>query len=168
MRVRRVAEADWRQLRRIRLRSLTEDHPVLGSVEREQGFKESHWRMRIRGSAWFVATHMRRTVGVASVIAEPGTPPQERHVVGLWVPPEARGIGAGEALLHAAAGHARAEGAERLTCWLLDGDDVGETLLRGAGFAPSGIRMPVPRDRSLTEERWVRELVAERGSPSSA
>src|SRR5690606_28170749 len=57
MRVRRLAEDDWRQLQGIRLRSLTEDHPVLGSVEREQGFRESHWRMRIRGSAWFVATH---------------------------------------------------------------------------------------------------------------
>lgn len=103
MRVRRLAEDDWRQLQGIRLRSLTEDHPVLGSVEREQGFRESHWRMRIRGSAWFVATHRRRTVGIASVIAEPGTPVDERHVVGLWVAPEARGTTAWAALLDAAA-----------------------------------------------------------------
>ena len=161
MRVRRLAEDDWRQLQGIRLRSLTEDHPVLGSVEREQGFRESHWRMRIRGSAWFVATHRRRTVGIASVIAEPGTPVDERHVVGLWVAPEARGTTAWAALLDAAADLARAEGASRLTAWCLDGDDVLAAALRDGGFAPTGIRVPVPRDRSLTEERWVRELAGE-------
>lgn len=158
MRVKRLDEDDWRTLRGIRLRSLTEDHPVLASVEREQGFKESHWRMRLRGSPWFVATHARRTVGLVSVIPEPGTPADERHVMGLWVAPEARGTGVGEALLAAAAREAVGDGAVRLTAWLLDGDDPVEAILRAAGFTPSGVRMPVPRDRSLTEERWTREL----------
>lgn len=158
MRVKRLDEDDWRTLRGIRLRSLTEDHPVLASVEREQGFKESHWRMRLRGSPWFVATHARRPVGLVSVIPEPGTPADERHVVGLWVVPEARGTGVGEALLAAAAREAVGDGAVRLTAWLLDGDDPVEAILRAAGFTPSGVRMPVPRDRSLTEERWTREL----------
>ncbi len=158
MRVKRLGEDDWRTLRAIRLRSLTEDHPVLASVEREQGFKESHWRMRLRGSPWFVATHARRPVGLVSVIPEPGTPADERHVMGLWVAPEARDAGVGKALLAAAAGEALADGAARLTVWVLDGDDPVEMVLRAAGFAPSGVRMPVPRDRSLTEERWSREL----------
>lgn len=153
-----LGEDDWRQLREIRLRSLTEDDPVLASVEREQGFKENHWRMRLRGSPWFVATHDRRAVGLVSVIREPGTPADERHVVGLWVVPEMRGLGVGEALIAAAAGEATAEGAARLTAWVLDGDEPVETVLRASGFAPSGVRMPVPRDRSLTEERWTRAL----------
>lgn len=160
MRVKRLGEDDWRQLRAIRLRSVTEDHPVLASIEREQMLKEKHWRMRLRGSPWFVATHNRRTVGLMSVIREPGTPVDERHVVGLWVVPEKRGAGVGEALLEAAAAEAIADGAARLTAWLLDGDVPVETVLRAAGFAPSGVRMPVPRDRSLTEERWSRELSA--------
>lgn len=160
MRVKRLGEDDWRQLRDIRLRSLTEDHPVLASVERERGFKESHWRMRLRGSPWFVATHYRRTVGLMSVICEPGTPAEERHVVGLWVVPEMRSAGVGEALLDAAAQEAVADGAVRLTSWLLDGDEPVEAVLRAAGFVPSGVRMPVPRDRSLTEERWTLELAS--------
>lgn len=158
MRVKRLTEDDWRQLARIRLRSMTEDHPVLGSVAREQGFKEGHWRMRLRGGAWYVATHKRRTVGLVSVLQEPGSPAEERHVMGLWVAPEARGQGAGEALLEAAAQHATDDGALRLTIWLLDGDDIVERVLRASGFLPSGIRMPVPRDRSLREERWTRPL----------
>lgn len=161
MRVQRLDEEDWRTLRDIRLRSLTEDHPVLGSVEREQGFKEAHWRMRLRGSPWFVATHARRPIGLVSVIVEPGTPAGERHVMGLWVAPERRGTGVGEALLAAAAQEALADGATRLTAWLLDGDSPVEAVLRAAGFAPSGVRMPVPRDRSLTEERWTHELGVE-------
>lgn len=160
MRVKRLGEDDWRQLRDIRLRSLTEDHPVLASLEREQGFKESHWRMRLRGSPWFVATHNRRTVGLMSVIQEPGTPADERHVVGLWVAPEMRGKGVGESLLGAAADEALSDGAVRLTSWLLDGDHPTQDVLEAAGFTPSGVRMPVPRDRSLTEERWTRELGA--------
>jgi len=159
MRVRRLDEEDWRTLRDIRLRSLTEDHPVLASVEREQGFKEAHWRMRLRGSPWFVATHARRPVGLVSVIPEPGAPADERHVMGLWVAPEARGTGVGEALLSACARAAAADGAVRLTVWVLDGDDPIEAVLRDAGFSASGVRMPVPRDRSLTEERWTRDLV---------
>lgn len=158
MRVKRLAEDDWRTLRAIRLRSITEDHPVLASVEREQGFKETHWRMRLRGSPWFVATHARRAVGLVSVIPEPGTPADERHVVGLWIVPESRGTGVGEALLAAAAREALSDGAVRLTAWLLDGDAPVQAVLESAGFAPSGVRMPVPRDRSLTEERWTRVL----------
>lgn len=161
MRVKRLGEDDWRQLKAIRLRSLTEDHPVLASIEREQGFKENHWRMRLRGSPWFVATHLRRTVGLMSVIREPGTPVNERHVVGFWVVPEARGQGVGEALLEAAAVEALADGATRLTYWLLDGDDTVADVLRAAGFTASGVRMPVPRDRSLAEERWTRSLTDE-------
>ena len=117
--------------------------------------------MRLRGSPWFVATHNRRSVGLMSVIREPGTPADERHVVGLWVGPEMRAAGVGEALLEAAADEARADGAARLTAWLLDGDEPVATVLSAAGFAPSGVRMPVPRDRSLTEERWIRELASE-------
>ena len=158
MQVTRVGEDGWRTLRTIRLRSLTEDHPVLASVEREQGFTEAHWRMRLRGSPWFVATHARRPLGLVSVIAEPGAPADERHVMGLWVAPEVRGTGVGEALLAAAAGEALAGGAARLTIWVRDGDEPVEVVLRSAGFAPTGVRMPVPRDRSLTEERWTREL----------
>lgn len=164
MRVRRLTDEDWHVLREIRLRSLAEDHPVLASLEREQGFAESHWRMRVRGSAWFVAEQGGRPVGLASVMTEPGAPIDERHVLGLWVAPEARDAGVGEALLGAAAEEAWTQGAARVTCWRPTDDDVVEPLLRLAGFVPTGVRVPAPRDPSATEERWVCERDAEPGT----
>ncbi len=162
MRVTRLVEDDWDTLRTIRLRSLTEDHPVLASLDRERGFTEAHWRMRLRGSSWFVATQGRRPVGLISLIEEPGAPAHERHVVGLWVAPEARATAAGKGLLGAAVDRARTDGAALLTAWLLDGDEPVEALLRAAGFVASGVRTPFPRDRSLTEERWTRDLAGQR------
>lgn len=158
MRVVRLGEDDWETLREIRLRSLTEDRPVLGSAAREQGFAETHWRMRLRGSPWFVALHDARPVGLVSLIAEPGAPPEERHVTALWVAPEARGSGAGEGLLAAVGEAAVADGAVRLTAWVRAGDDAAAATFTAAGFAPSGVRVPVPRDPSLVEERWSRDL----------
>lgn len=156
MRVVRLGEDDWETLREIRLRSLTEDRSVLGSVEREQGFAETHWRMRLRGSPWFVALDDARPVGLVSLIAEPGAPSEERHATALWVAPEARGSGAGEGLLAAAAQAALADGAGRLTAWVRT--DVAAATFTAAGFAPSGVRVPVPRDPTLVEERWIRDL----------
>ena len=49
MRVDRLTEDDWAALREIRLRSLR-DGPAwhAASLERETGFAEGHWRMRVR------------------------------------------------------------------------------------------------------------------------
>jgi len=155
--VRRLTEDDWSVLRDIRLRSVTEDRPVSASVEREQRFAETHWRMRARGSAWLVVEDEGRAVGVASLMAEPGAPADERHVLGLWVAPEARGTDAGELLLAAAVGEAWAEGAARVTTWRAEDDDAAAAWLRAAGFAPTDVRVPMPRDPGRIDERWVRE-----------
>src|SRR5665647_119503 len=71
MRVDRLTEDDWERLRDIRLRALTTDGAAYGSsLEREQGFKESHWRMRLRASPWFVAVVGEQMVGLVCVISE--------------------------------------------------------------------------------------------------
>src|SRR5665647_3103136 len=163
MRVDRLTEDDWETLRDIRLRALTTDSAAYGSsLEREQGFKESHWRMRLRASPWFVAVVRDQMVGLVCVISEPGAPAEERHLVALWVSPERRGVGVGDALLGAAESWAHDDGAALLSLWLVDGNAVAERLYRRAGYAPTGVRMPVPRDRSLTEERWTKPLGGEK------
>jgi GNAT superfamily N-acetyltransferase len=167
MRVDRLTEDDWERLRDTRLRALATDGAAYGSsLEREQGFKESHWRMRLRASPWFVVVVREQTVGLVGVISEPGAPAQERHLVGLWVSPEHRGVGVGDALLAAAQSWADDDGAALLSLWLLDGNAAAERMYRRAGYAPTGVRMPMPRDRSLTEERWTKLLGGEKlGGP---
>lgn len=162
MRIDRLTEDDWEALRDIRLQLLRADGMAFGSsLERELGFKESHWRMRLRASPWFVARVDAQSVGLVCVISEPGAPAEERHVVSLWVSGDHRGTGVGDGLLDAAEAWARDDGATVLSLWLMDGNAAAEQLYRRRGYAGTGVRMPVPRDRSLTEERWTLSLVGD-------
>ena len=158
MRVERLTEDHWTELRDIRLRALREGPAwQAASLERETGFTESHWRMRLRSTPWFVARQPDDVVvGLVSVTSEPGAPPEERHLIGGWVAPEHRGAGAATALIGAAEEQARQDGATLVSTWLADGDDAAQRLYERLGYAPSGVRMPIPRDRSRMEERWVK------------
>jgi GNAT superfamily N-acetyltransferase len=160
MRAERLTEDDWQTLRDIRLTALQSDGAAFGSsLERERGFKESHWRMRLRTTPSFVVRVGDHAVGLIGVIREPGAPAEERHLVALWVDPKHRGRGVAQALLAAAEDWALQDGASVISLWLVDGNDDAANLYRGAGYVASGVRMPVPRDRSLTEERWTKPLV---------
>lgn len=160
MRIERLSEDDWEQLRDLRLRSLREDHDAFGSsLAREEGFAERHWRMRLRPSAWFMAyDEGEHPVGVAAGIQEPGADPEDRHVMSMWVAPEARRRGVGIALLDALGRWALRDGAASLSSWVV-ADNVAAIELYGrAGFVRTGATMALPRDPSRTEERWVLDL----------
>lgn len=160
MRAEQLTEDDWETLRDIRLTALQSDAAAFGSsLERERSFKESHWRMRARTTPTFVVRTGDRAVGLIGVIREPGAPAQERHLIALWVDPEHRAQGVAQVLLAAAEDWSVQDGASLISLWLVDGNDEAADLYRGAGYAPTGVRMPVPRDRSLTEERWTKLLV---------
>jgi len=162
MRVERLTEDDWETFKAIRLQSLQEGPPRLAAaLDREWGFKESHWRMRLRGAPWLVAYAGRRVVGLVSVISEPGAPAEERHLMGCWVSVERADPGTDEALVRAAEDLARSEGAQLVTVWIAVDDAEERALYERLGYAPSGVRMPMPRDRRRTEERWTRSLVGE-------
>lgn len=159
MRVEQVTEDDWTLVRTIRLRGVATDPDAFGaSPEREHGLKESHWRMRLRASPWFVASIREEPVGIVSVISEPGAPPQERHLVGLWVSPNHRGVGVGDGLLRAAEDWAIADGGMTITLWLMSDNGPAARLCRRNGYAPSGVRMTAPRDPARAEEQWVKAL----------
>jgi len=112
------------------LRSVVEEADVFGwAAAREGGFRESHWRLRLRGGLWWVADDDGADVGLLSMIEEPGAPVTERHLAGLWVAPEARRRGAGRALVATAAEAAAADGAQRLTAWA-HADPAVEVFLR--------------------------------------
>lgn len=163
MGVRRLAEDDWTLLQDVRLAALRTDPLVFGSsLAREEGFREMHWRMRLRGSPWFAAFDddepLGPPAGLICVIAEPGAPPEHRHVVSMWVRPGCRRRGHGSALLAAAVDAARADGADALTLWLVDGNEEAAALYSARGFRPTGERTALVRDPSLSEERWLLAL----------
>ncbi|RAG83531.1 GNAT family N-acetyltransferase [Streptacidiphilus pinicola] len=63
-----------------------------------------------------------------------------RSIQGLQVAPEARGLGLGRALLHAAIAKARHEGAQRVTLRVLGGNTVARALYETAGFTVTGVQ----------------------------
>ncbi|AEE46071.1 GNAT family N-acetyltransferase [Cellulomonas fimi] len=160
MLIHRALEDDWPLVRDVRLRALRENPDVFASsLPREESFKESHWRMRIRtGPTWVALDDERVPRGLVSMIQEPGSPVDDRHVVSLWVAPEVRRRGIGWALLDAVREAAAAEGARTVSLWIVDGNNAAGDLYVRAGFARTGERQPLPRDPSRVEERWVRTL----------
>lgn len=158
--IRALDEDDWERLRDLRLAALRDAPDAFGSsLAREEGFREMHWRMRLRGSPWWCASRGQADVGLVSLIQEPGAPVQDRHMIGLWVAPDARRLGAGSALVSAVVQHAADDGAAAVTLWLVEDNDTAAALYRAHGFTPTGERMALVRDPSRLEERWRRELM---------
>jgi GNAT superfamily N-acetyltransferase len=61
----------------------------------------------------------------------------------MWVAPEARGSGAGRALVEAVVAWATERGAKRLTTSVTEGNAAGAALYAAAGFADTGRREPL-------------------------
>ena len=82
--------------------------------------------------ACLVARHSGRIVG--SLIA--GWDGWRAHLYRLAVDPAMRRQGIGRALLEAGAARLRALGATRLDAMVLEGNELGQALWRGSGYAP--------------------------------
>lgn len=157
VRVERVSEDGWEELRALRLRSLREDPAAFGvNTAREEGFRESHWRMRLRSSAWFLARAGDGSpMGFAAALTEPGGALDDRHMMAVWVAPEYRRSGAGAALLRAVLVWAAADGASTVSLWAKRHDHAASALYRRSGFEPTGVTTRGMRDPSVVEERWM-------------
>ncbi len=158
MLIRHVDEDEWQTVRDVRLRALRESTGVFGSsLAREERFAESHWRMRLRTSATWVAYDEGGVPrGLVSLVQEPGSPEDDRHVVSLWVAPEVRRRGIGWALLDAVVAAAADEDAATVSLWVVEDNASAVDLYVRAGFTRTGERQALPRDPDRTEERYVR------------
>lgn len=156
VRIVRVDESSWREVAQVRLRALRESPETFGAtLERELLFTEKHWRMRLRATpTWLALDDEDVPRGLVSMMQEPGSPEDDRHVVSLWVAPEARRHGVAWALLDAVKAAAAAEDARTVSLWVLDGNTPAGDLYVRAGFARTGERQRLPRDPELVEERY--------------
>jgi len=149
-------------VREVRLRSLREDPTPLGaSLEREERFRPKHWQMRLRSSPTWVVLGDEADVplGIVSMISEPASPVDDRHLIGIWVAPEIRRSGTGWALLDVVRKAATEEGARTLSVWVRDGNLPAINLFVRTGFVRTGERQQSPRDEDRVEERYVLDLV---------
>jgi GNAT superfamily N-acetyltransferase len=87
-----------------------------------------------------------------------GPDPSRLALVGMFVVPDARGRGIGQALVEAVTGWARTRGAAALCLWVVTTNRRAIALYERCGFRPTGRRQPLDHTPALTEIQMIREL----------
>ena len=155
--VHRAGVADWREVRDIRLRSLTETPDAFsGTLAEDQAISEAEWRSRIEdaGTAHFLAlTTQTLCVGLA-VGAAFTDYTDTAGLFGMWVAPDARRHGLGAALVQAVVAWARQENYHRIVLDVGDGNTAAKALYASCGFIATGksSRLPPPRQHIAEHE----------------
>jgi ribosomal protein S18 acetylase RimI-like enzyme len=167
--VREVTTADWELLRDVRLSALAEAPYAFGSTyAREAAFTEEQWRGRIseRSVTFFARAEPAGRMlddrvpdnagpaGLSGVYVEEGA----ANLVSLWVRPSARGLGAGQALVEAAAAWAKERDFGTLFLWVTESNAPARRLYERCGFTPTGERQPLPSNTTLQEIAMSRTL----------
>jgi ribosomal protein S18 acetylase RimI-like enzyme len=144
--VRRLGAHEADLLRDVRLRALRDAPMAFGStLAREEGYAPETWERRAAESATgerqaiFIA---EPAAGMASGVID-AEDPALAHLHAMWVAPEARGTGAGRALVEAVVAWATERGAERLTTSVTEGNAAATALYTAAGFSDTGRREPL-------------------------
>jgi ribosomal protein S18 acetylase RimI-like enzyme len=150
--VRRLAAADWAQLRAARLAALAEaPYAFASTLAREQQFTEQTWRKRADGGRTFAAWDGDVIVGLATGFEHNG----DWHLVGMWVAPSVRGTGVADRLVSAVCDLAKQSGATSVTLWVTEVNGRARAFYRRLGFAPTGGRQLV---RPEEPDHWEEEL----------
>jgi GNAT superfamily N-acetyltransferase len=154
--VRRVGLAEWREVRELRLRAVSDaaaDVAFLTTLDDELARDDRFWQERTAGgalsdsSAQFVAVDGARWLGSATVLLRSGgdrdhlgrevTAPRV-DIVGVYLEPEARGRGVLGALFAAAGEFAAAGGADALTLDVHVDNPRAQAAYAKLGFVPTG------------------------------
>lgn len=151
--VRRLTPDDWAVWRDVRLAALADAPHAYGStLAHEQGFDEARWRDRVapENGVMAVALLDERVVGAVGGHTPPGTD----HVllVAMWVHPEFRGGGAGDALVGDVLAWARENGWRRVVARVVDGNAAARRLFVRHGFVATGAREPLESDTTVSTE----------------
>lgn len=151
----RLTGDDWRTLRDVRLAALADAPYAYGStLDREQAFAEADWRDRFAsGQLWVVATDGAEHVGlVGTFLAEHDTP----MLVAMWVRPGLRGRGVGAALITEVLRWAKENRWSRVVLRVADGNAAARALFVRHGFEPTGTRLPLESDPTVSTEVLAR------------
>lgn len=151
----------WRDLRLNALRDAPE--AFMRTYEEEHGLDAAEWERRTNAFAaagdrvMFVADagDGRDWFGSAGVMVDAGDGTPE--VIAVWVAPERRGRGVGEALVRAGIDWARGRGARRLRLHVGPGIPHAVALYERLGFRRTGATIPM-RDPAIRAEEMALEL----------
>jgi GNAT superfamily N-acetyltransferase len=168
--VRETVADDWQALRDIRLEALRTAPTAFGtSYEEEARRGDEHWHNRIARGGTFLAylpdaseaSDASDTPDASDPVGLIGGYPEDSHTVELismYVRPQGRGRGVGEALVAAVIDWARERNATTVRLWVTETNTHAEALYERCGFALTGERQPVPFNPGLDEVAMSRTL----------
>ena len=144
--VRRLRADEHTLLRDVRLRALRDTPLAFGStLAREAAYEPEQWQRwavdAARGDRQAIFI-VEPAAGLANGVLD-ADEPALAHLYAMWVAPQARGTGAGRALVEAVVAWAAERGAARLTTSVTEGNAAGAALYAAAGFADTGRREPL-------------------------
>jgi GNAT superfamily N-acetyltransferase len=156
--VRAIGSGDWELVRDVRLAALRDAPDAFASTyAREAAYTEEQWRgwFHDRFGMFFAYVEDRaEPAGLAGVLDRD----DGAGLVSMWVRPDARGHGVGEALVDAAAGWARTRGHGTMYLWVAEANEPARRLYERYGFTPTGERQPLPSNPAMPEIRMRRPL----------
>lgn len=159
MRIDSLGSDEFLRMRAIRLRALLDWPDAFGRTHAEEEAKsDQFWIDRLTGNAsvCFLAQQGDRDVGIVHGAADRD---QEgvAGLFGMWVAPEARGRGFGDALVQRVIDWAKGERYQRLLLHVADENPHAIALYARMGFEPTGARgtLPPPRDHVTEHERGL-------------
>lgn len=146
----RLTEDDWRTLRDVRLAALADAPHAYGStLAVEQAFDETRWRARFSNCRWVMAVRNAKNAGLVGILLlEPDTP----MLIAMWVSPDHRGAGVGDALVTEALHWVAENRWSRVVLRVADGNDAARRLFVRHGFTPTGRRAPLESDPGVLTE----------------
>jgi GNAT superfamily N-acetyltransferase len=162
MKIERLNPSEGMRFRVIRLRSLKDAPDAFGSTYEETAARpEQSWSEQVAKMPTFVAVVDGRDVGVVRGAADEESR-DAAWLLSMWVAPEARGTGVGEALIDTLIGWARGCGYARISLDVADGNRHAVSLYERMGFKPNGEvgALPPPREH-VREHRRVLQLLAD-------
>lgn len=154
----RLAPQEGLRLRAIRLRALAEAPDAFASTHGQAAaLPPGSWAAQLREMPTFVAVADGEDVGLVRG-ARDDSRAGAAWLISMWVAPEVRGRGVGEALIDAVVEWARASGARRLLLDVGDHNRPAIALYARKGFEPNGTTgsLPAPRSHIREHQRELR------------
>ena len=155
--IERLAVNEGLRLRTIRLRALVDAPDAFGTTYDEAAARPlDSWAEQLQEIATFVAVVDGEDVGLVRG-AHDDLQPNTAWLISMWVSPEVRRQGVGEALIDAVVEWARISGTRRVLLDVGDHNQPAIALYARKGFEPNGTIGSLPTPRSHIREHQ-REL----------
>jgi GNAT superfamily N-acetyltransferase len=159
--VRRMQASEWRALRSLRLEALQDSPLSYGSTHVVEVLRaDDEWRERAAAGAAsdeevaFAAVATDRWVGMARGYLEPPM----AHLIAVYVTPDWRRRGVGEAVSRAVVEWARERGAGAVLLSVSDWNESARRVYESIGFVPTGVQQTLPWNESVIESEMRLEL----------